>query len=67
MEFKKTISFGTSDDLQKKREKEFLALTPPERMECFFMMIQESALLFGIKPKKKGNFEIYYKDDPRLR
>jgi len=67
MTFKKSISFGTAEELHRKREEEFLALSPPERMEHFFLMILESAMMFGVKPKKKGNFEIYYKDDPRLR
>ncbi len=47
--FQQSITFGTADELRKKREKDFLALTPDERFERFLLMMQESYIMFGKK------------------
>jgi hypothetical protein len=65
-EFQKSISFGTSEELKEKREREFLSLDPGERFERFLMMIQESYIMFGRKESSKDNFIIKYKDASRF-
>ena len=63
----KLISFATKEENKLRREKEFLSLTPSERVERFIQMIQESALMFGDKRPPKDSFQIYKKNDPRFR
>lgn len=53
------ITYGTSEDFAKKREKEFLALTPSKRVELFLEMVQQHAILYPSDNKEsKGNFII---------
>jgi hypothetical protein len=51
---KKQIFFGTKEEHNARREAEFLSLTPYERLQWFFNMVEQNP-----KPSdedKKGNF-----------
>ncbi len=55
---KPTISFGTKEDLEFKRQKEFLALSKSQRMSSYFRFLHESVVLYGYKPKDKDSFKL---------
>lgn len=53
------LAYGTSEDFAKKREKEFLELSPSKRFELFLEMVQQHAILYPSEKKtSKGNFII---------
>lgn len=55
----KTLHFGTKEENNQRREAEFLALTPSERVSLFIKMVAQVHLLPSISEKEdKGNFVI---------
>jgi peptide subunit release factor 1 (eRF1) len=57
------IFFGTKDEHNKRREEEFLRLSPDERIEAFFAMLHSDFLKekdgeYVHPNEKKGNFII---------
>lgn len=53
------LIFATKEENNKRREDEFFALTYAERLELFFMMLDENELIGDDKSHpndKKGNF-----------
>lgn len=55
---KMSLSFGTHEALQKKREEDFLLLSGSERVNLFFQMIKESYAMYGDRRLPKDSFEI---------
>lgn len=45
----KKIFFGTKEENNKRREKEFLALSYAERLELFFRMLEENEFVGDLK------------------
>ena len=54
---KKEIFFGTKEENNARREAEFLALTPFERLQWFFKMVGKAN--HSNENEKKGNLILY--------
>ncbi len=54
---KKQIFFGTKKENNTRRENEFLALSPFERLQLFFKMVEQANL--SNENEKKGNLILY--------
>ncbi len=62
------IFFGSKEENNKRREEEFLKLSPAERIIAFFKMIEETRPLSNQKDHKhpndkKGNFVLRKNDE----
>jgi hypothetical protein len=63
----KTLHFGIKEENNQRREEEFLALTPSERVSLFIKMVAQVHLLPSIAEKEdKGNFVIARPTDKDL-
>jgi hypothetical protein len=53
----RTLHFGTKEEHNRRREEDFLALTPSERVSLFIRMVAQVHLLpTGTEVEDKGNF-----------
>jgi hypothetical protein len=57
------ISYTTKEESNKRREEEFLALTPTERFYRFLELMQASKELFPDKTDRSKNFQIVIHTD----
>ncbi len=61
----KKVTFGSKEELNKKREEVFLALTEVERLELFFARMNMHNKMYGFTEKPE-NFNLIRKDLDRL-
>lgn len=60
-----TLHFETKEEANARREREFLALSPSERVQVFIRMVGANQLFKAENPQPKNpnNFHIYKKKD----